>query len=52
MGGYIKTVYQDVSFLLVCIYNNVICKVEVDNKPLSDTDTTFMVIQYLTHDPL
>ena len=52
-GGSIKTVYQDASFFfLFCIYDNVICKVEVGKKSSSDADTTFMVIQYLTHDSL
>ena len=32
-GGCIETVHQDTSFIfLFCIYNNVICKAEVDNK--------------------
>ena len=46
-------VYKDVSFfLLFCIYDDAICKVEVGNQPSSDADTTFMVIQCLTHDSL
>ena len=52
-GGSIKTVYQDASlFFLFCIYDNDICKAEVDNESSSDADTTFMVIQSLTHDSL
>ena len=52
-GGSIKTVYQDASlFFLFCIYDNVICKAEVDNESTPDADTTFMVIQSLTYDSL
>ena len=44
-------VYQDISFFfLSCIYDNVICKMEVGNKPTSDAETTFIVIQCLTYD--
>ena len=50
---YLMVVYQDASFFfLFCIYDNVICKVEVGNKSSSDADTTFMVIHCLTHDSL
>ena len=35
-----------------CIYDNVICKAEVGNESSPDADTTFMVIQSLTHDSL
>ena len=38
-GGRIETVYQVVSVFLVCIYDNVICKAEVGNKPSSDAYT-------------
>ena len=52
-GDFIKTVYQEDSlFFLSCIYDNVICKAEVGNESSSDADTTFMVIQCLTHDSL
>ena len=52
-GGCIETVNQDAHFFfLFCIYDNVICKAEVGNKSSSDADTTFMVIQCLTHDSL
>ena len=33
-------------------YDNVICKAEVGNESSTDADTTFMVIQSLTHDSL
>ena len=49
--GSIKMVYQDASlFFLFCIYDNVICKAEIGNESSPDADTTFMVIQSLTHD--
>ena len=52
-GGSIKTVYQDASlFFFFCIYDNVICKAEVGNESSPDADTTFIVIQSLTHDSL
>ena len=45
--------YQDASlFFLFCIYDNVICNAEVGNEAAPDADTTFMVIQSLTHDSL
>ena len=44
-GDCIKMVYQDASFFLFCIYENVICTVEAGNKSFSDADTTFMVIK-------
>ena len=49
----IETVYQDNTFFfLFFIYNNVICKANIGNQSSSDADTTFMVIQCLTHDSL
>ena len=33
-------------------YDNAICNAEVGNKSSSDADTTFMVVQCLTHDSL
>ena len=52
-GGSIKTVYQDASlFFFFCIYDNFICKAKVDNESSPDADTTFVVIQSLTHDSL
>ena len=52
-GGSIKTVCQDASlFFFFCIYDKVICKAEVGNESSPDADTTFMVIQSLTHGSL
>ena len=45
-------VYQDASLFFFCFYDNVICKAEVGNESSPDADTTFMVIQSLTHDSL
>ena len=47
----VKPQYNQPIFLF-CIYDNVTCKTKVGNKSSYDADTTFMVIQCLTHDSL